>query len=127
MTGLVPIFGQLGAILDPVAEHPFRRLHPANETFCDRAIVCFAQAQNLMHRFQAAGRAIGNPGERSTVDRRGRADETIGQSIFYGNQVMDEIRSLTGLRGIAALIVFLDRHTCQPGQSWTGPAGPEAR
>jgi len=28
-----------------VAEHPFRRLHPANETLCDRAIVCFTCGQ----------------------------------------------------------------------------------
>jgi hypothetical protein len=41
----VQAFAQLGAIVGPVAEHPFRRLHPANETLCDRAIVCFTCGQ----------------------------------------------------------------------------------
>ena len=39
------VFAQLGAIVGLVAEHPFRRLHSANEALCDRAIVRFTSGQ----------------------------------------------------------------------------------
>src|SRR5262249_18601889 len=42
---LAQVFAQLGAIVCFVAEHPFRRLHSANEALCDRAIVCFTCGQ----------------------------------------------------------------------------------
>ena len=42
---LVQIFAQLGAIVGLVAEHPFRRLHSANEALCNRTIVCFTSGQ----------------------------------------------------------------------------------
>jgi hypothetical protein len=44
-SALVQVFAQLGAIVGFVAEHPFRRLHSANETLTDRAIVCFTSGQ----------------------------------------------------------------------------------
>jgi hypothetical protein len=39
------VFAQLGAIVGLVAEHPFRRLHSANEALCERAIVRFTSGQ----------------------------------------------------------------------------------
>src|SRR5215467_2803752 len=48
MTGLVPCSrrsSRSSAIVCFVAEHPFRRLHSANEALCDRAIVCFTCGQ----------------------------------------------------------------------------------
>ena len=44
-TGRGQVFAQLGAIVGFVAEHPFRRLHSANEALCDRAIVRFTSGQ----------------------------------------------------------------------------------
>ena len=45
-SALVQVFAQLGAIVGFVAEHPFRRLHSANEALCDRAIVRFTSGQS---------------------------------------------------------------------------------
>ena len=44
-SALVQVFAQLGAIVGFVAEHPFRRLHSANEALCNRAIVRFTSGQ----------------------------------------------------------------------------------
>src|SRR4029450_8354968 len=44
-SALVQVFAQLGTIVGFVAEHPFRRLHSANETLTDWAIVCFTPCQ----------------------------------------------------------------------------------
>src|SRR5262249_56870148 len=44
-SALVQVFAQFGAIVGLVAEHPFRRLHSANEALCDRAIVCCTRGQ----------------------------------------------------------------------------------
>jgi hypothetical protein len=44
-SALVQVFAQLGAIVGLVAEHPFRRLHSANEALCDLAIVRFTSGQ----------------------------------------------------------------------------------
>jgi hypothetical protein len=41
----VQVFAQLGAVVGLVAEHPFRRLHSANDALCDRTIVCFTCGQ----------------------------------------------------------------------------------
>jgi hypothetical protein len=45
MTGLVTRFAQFGAVISLVAEHPFRRLDPADQAFCDQAIVRFTSGQ----------------------------------------------------------------------------------
>ena len=44
-SALVQVLAQLGAIVGFVAEHPFRRLHSANEALSDRAIVCLTSGQ----------------------------------------------------------------------------------
>src|SRR4029079_9530789 len=42
---LIQFLAQFGAIIRFVAEHAFRRSHSADQTFCDRTIVCFASGQ----------------------------------------------------------------------------------
>src|ERR1700687_450300 len=40
-----PVCAQVGAVVGFIAKHPFRRLHPADQTLCDRTIVRFASGQ----------------------------------------------------------------------------------
>jgi hypothetical protein len=44
-SALVQVFAQRGAVVGFIAEHPFRRLHSANEALSGRAIVCFTSGQ----------------------------------------------------------------------------------
>ena len=57
-SALVQVFAQLGAVVGFVAEHPFRRLHSANEALCDWAIVCVAFARGPDRGLIVAGGAL---------------------------------------------------------------------
>jgi hypothetical protein len=46
-SALAQVFAQLGAMVGPVTDHPFRWLHSANEALCDRAIVCFTVVNRM--------------------------------------------------------------------------------
>src|SRR5438093_11551843 len=44
-SALIQFLAQFGAIVSPVAEHPFRRFHSADQALRDRAIMRFASGQ----------------------------------------------------------------------------------
>jgi hypothetical protein len=42
---LVQLLAQFGAVVSLVAEHALRRLHPADQPFRDRTVMCFTSGQ----------------------------------------------------------------------------------
>jgi DDE superfamily endonuclease len=44
-SALIQFLAQFGAVVSLVAEHTLRRLYPADQALCDRAVVCFTSGQ----------------------------------------------------------------------------------